>query len=320
MKQLIINADDLGICEATNLAICEAHREGVLTSASLMANGPAFEHAVSEVVEMNPQLGIGLHLCLTSGPSLLPATEIPQLMGDDRQFRHGFVSLLRSTMHPQPGLLEQIEAELDAQFQRILAAGISIDHVNGHRYFHLIPAVYDIVVRLMKKHQCSAIRDPREPLGPARIWLHPAHIGCRAGNAIKWFVLSALSRGNDDLLRKTALSRTDHFHGILDSGCVNRRALAMLISAQKNGVTEIATHPGHTNPDVTPAWSAADNLFLKSPKRVLELQALTDPRIRDLIDKREIQLVRFQDAIGAKEAERKIEKMPVPAKVNSSES
>ena len=93
-KYLIINADDLGLSVATNLAIRRAFREGVVTSASLMANMPALDHAIEHVIHGSPHLGVGVHLCLTSGRPVL-AGQVPLLVDEEGCFRHGFSGLLR---------------------------------------------------------------------------------------------------------------------------------------------------------------------------------------------------------------------------------
>src|ERR1700691_3292444 len=78
MKQLILNADDFGYTRGINEGIIRAHRDGVLTSATLMANGAAFDDAV-ERAKANPTLGVGCHLVLTGGFAVAPREEIPSL-------------------------------------------------------------------------------------------------------------------------------------------------------------------------------------------------------------------------------------------------
>ncbi|QDT46431.1 hypothetical protein Pan258_04500 [Symmachiella dynata] len=293
MRRVIINADDLGICEGTNVSISRAHREGVLTSASLMANGAAFDHAVETVVGPNPELGIGLHLCLTSGVSVLSQDRLKDLVGDDGHFRYGFVSLARAARSATPEFLQQVEAELDAQFQRVCDAGVHIDHVDGHRYFHVIPGVFEIVARLALKHDCQVLRYPRERLGPWGLWTRPGQAQRRLLNVPKQIILSRFTRAAQ--AHQPRPEGTEHFHGVLDSGAVTSQSLLRLLSNLPAGTIEIVTHPGGVR-DTGAATCTADDLkFLQSPDRLLEFEALVDPGIKSFVEQNGIQLQRFAD-------------------------
>src|SRR3989338_5176943 len=78
-RSLIVTGDDFGLSSGTNHAIIKAHREGILTSASLMATGRAFEEAV-ELARANPGLSVGLHIVLLQGRSVLSHEKIPHLV------------------------------------------------------------------------------------------------------------------------------------------------------------------------------------------------------------------------------------------------
>src|SRR5712671_178540 len=84
-RRLIVNADDFGRSRSINEAVIRAHREGILTSASLMVNEEASAEAIALARE-NPQLGVGLHLTLLCGHSALPRETIPGLVDAQRQF------------------------------------------------------------------------------------------------------------------------------------------------------------------------------------------------------------------------------------------
>ena len=79
MVQIIMNADDFGASAAVNAAIIQAHRQGVLTSASLMVTGPAAAKAVA-LARQAPDLAVGLHLVVACGKSALPPDRIPHLV------------------------------------------------------------------------------------------------------------------------------------------------------------------------------------------------------------------------------------------------
>lgn len=269
---VVINADDLGICQEVNEAVNEAHRHGILTSASLMANGGAFDDAVENVIGSNSNLGVGPHLCLTSGRSVLPPGRLPDLVDASGRFRHGFLSLLIALRSRPASLEKQIEAELDAQFARIAGAGVTIDHVDSHRYVHMIPAIFDITVKLAHRFGSRWIRIPHERIRTLCAWLGPRTTLNRLRNLPKQQVLAALSRRNRR--RLNGLQTADQYHGLLDSGAVTGPVLAHLLTHAAPGVTEIATHPAHTVRSELREFVANDVSFVSSPARHQELQAL----------------------------------------------
>jgi chitin disaccharide deacetylase len=141
LKRLIINADDFGFTRDVNAGIIQAHREGVLTSATLMANGDAFDDAV-RLAQETPTLDVGCHLVLVQGRSVLDGSALPET--------------------PLRLLFQKIDAysELRAQIQKILAAGIRPSHLDSHKHTHLLPGVFRAVVRLAKEFSISYIRRP----------------------------------------------------------------------------------------------------------------------------------------------------------------
>ena len=130
LRRLVVNADDFGRSAAINQAVMRAHREGILTTASLMVNEPAQEEAVA-LARDNPRLGVGLHLTLLCGHSALPPEKIPGLVNADSEFTDnpagaGF------RYYFQRHLREPLREEIHAQFQRFRATRLPLDHVNGH--------------------------------------------------------------------------------------------------------------------------------------------------------------------------------------------
>jgi chitin disaccharide deacetylase len=141
LKRLIINADDFGFTHDVNAGIIQAHREGVLTSATLMANGDAFDDAV-RLAHETPTLDVGCHLVLVQGRSVLDGSPLPET--------------------PLRLLFQKIDVyeELRAQIQKILAAGIRPTHLDSHKHTHLLPAVFRAVVRLAREFSIPYIRRP----------------------------------------------------------------------------------------------------------------------------------------------------------------
>src|SRR5439155_13736392 len=143
-RRLIVNADDFGVSLSANRAIIQAHREGILTSASLMVNEPGFESAV-ELARQNPDLGVGLHLTLLCGHSTLAQDKIPGLVDSENKFTDGPVRAGFRYFF-DPGLREQLRQEIRAQFQKFESTGLALDHVNGHLHLHLHPVVFGILM------------------------------------------------------------------------------------------------------------------------------------------------------------------------------
>src|SRR5689334_12698129 len=127
-RRLIVNADDFGRSPSINEAVIRAHKEGILTTASLMVNESAFAEAV-ELAKANPTLGIGLHLTLLCGHSTLPPDQIPGLVNGNGEFTNhaagaGFSYFFKSSLR------EQLRREIHAQFQKFRHTGLPLDHVN----------------------------------------------------------------------------------------------------------------------------------------------------------------------------------------------
>ncbi len=319
-KYLIVNADDLGISVPVNLAIREASCRGIVTSASLLANMPAFRHAVEEVIRPDPRLGVGVHLCLTSGRPVLTPEEVP-LLADPAggQFRHGFLGIWRLVCsRRREEALRQIGQELAAQVDRVESLGIRPDHLDGHQHVHTIPPVFDLVVRLAQARK-MAVRMANEPF---RFWQHPTRLlECLVnGGVLKNLVLTCFATVN----RRNwpGVLTADHYFGILDTGRMTAARLRNLLRALPEGVSEVTIHPGlpgdpgfpldgedrtlghRVQPcrlarldgaGALPDCSGQDRRFLRRRQAAEELAALTDPTIWGALAGRGIRLVRFAD-------------------------
>ena len=162
MKQLIITADDFGAAPEVNQAVERAHKDGVLTAASLMVSGAAAADAVARARNL-PWLRVGLHLVLVDGKPVLPARAVPDLVDRERQFpqRHGAGG--RGDVFPLQGARRQLAAEIEAQFEAFAATGLKLDHVNAHKHFHLHPTIAALIVKIAAAHGVKGARVPLEP-------------------------------------------------------------------------------------------------------------------------------------------------------------
>ena len=284
MNRLILNADDLGIAESTNEAILQAHRDGILTRCSLMVVGPACAHAMAAIRSFRSQIPVGLHISLTSGRPVSPPETIPSLVNGSGVLHRGFASLWALATWGGRSAREEISHEIAAQFQAFAETGLPLNHVDGHRHIHMIPAIFDLVVQQARANHCPEIRISREPFPKlARrgrdVIQQPAQLVDLVRNLPKLWLLAWWSRH----ARRGAagLQTLDRVYGILDSGCISIDRLQQLIEEAPAGRSEIIVHPGLARAETSPVLEPGDCEFLHSPRRFSELTALISPEVRD---------------------------------------
>jgi predicted glycoside hydrolase/deacetylase ChbG (UPF0249 family) len=244
---LVVNADDLGVSRGATLGIIAAHRDGIVSSASLAVTTDFYDHALETCVRGNPGLGCGLHLTLTSGKPVSPPCAVPLLVGGDGFFRWRFLPLLRAaSRNPRSTLLDQIELEIEAQLQRLARDGVRVDHIDGERHVHLIPGIFERVAAAAKRHHIPYVRMGRE------IGLLPgsgqALVVAAGGGFAKSWLLSALSRRARGILRRDGggqVRSADHFASYVYSGRLDLVLERILAGPPRPGVTEIMVHPGN---------------------------------------------------------------------------
>jgi hopanoid biosynthesis associated protein HpnK len=271
-RRLIVNADDFGRSAAVNAAIERAHREGVLTSASLMVNGAAFDEAVA-IARANPRLGIGLHLTLCSGHATLPPREIPGLVDAGGQFAdHAVAAGCRYFF--RRSLRGSLRREIAAQFAKFKATSLALDHVNGHLNLHLHPTVLAVLLESVEEWNISALRVTRDPF-----WLNSrlaTGAWCyRASHALIFWLLSARAVSP---LRRCGVRHTRCVFGLLQNGRMDEAFLLRLLPCLPAGDSELYSHPSLDG-------SCA------------ELDALVSPRVKALVEREQIKLVRYQDLV-----------------------
>lgn len=269
-RRLIVNADDFGRSASINAAVIRAHREGILTTASLMVNEPACAEAV-ELARQNPGLGVGLHLALLHGRSALPREQIPGLVNERGEFSNDPVgSGMRFFF--RRGLRAQIEAELNEQFARFRATGLKLDHINGHLHIHLHPTVFSILLRHARDWPITHLRLTRDPFRlNARLssgaWLY------RASHALIYRLLSARAR---PALVARGIRFAPHVFGLLQNARVDEAYVAKLLPALPPGDSELYSHP------------SLDDFRH-------EFEALVSPAVMELVRQGNIELIRYQD-------------------------
>jgi hopanoid biosynthesis associated protein HpnK len=269
-RRLIVNADDFGRSASINQAVIRAHQEGILTTASLMVNEPAFEQAVALAHE-HPTLGVGLHLTLLCGHSALPPGEIPGLVNGNGEFSHNPAGAGVRYFF-QPGLREQLRREIHAQFEKFRAARLPLDHVNGHLHLHLHPTVFGI---LMADAAQLGLKRLRLTCDPFRLNLRLAsgHLAYRALHVAIFHPLSARAR---PALARVNIRHTDAVFGLLQNARVDETYVTRLLPQLPAGDSELYSHPS-----------------LDESKN--EFDALISPRVQEQVKQLDIKLIRYQD-------------------------
>ena len=269
-RRLIVNADDFGLSPSVNEAVVRAHRDGILTSASLMVNAPGFAEAV-ELARANPRLGVGLHLTLLMGHSTLPPETIPGLVNARGEFTNhpvgaGMNYFFRRSLRPQ------LRAEIRAQFEKFRATGLAPDHVNGHLHLHLHPVIFRILMEDFESLGIRHLRLTRDCLSRSRQttqgrWFY------RISHAA---IYEWLSRRAREPLRERGIKHAQISFGLLQNARVDEAYVLGLLPRLPVGDSELYSHP------------SLDNFKH-------EFDAITSGRAKDLARQLGIQLIRYQD-------------------------
>jgi hopanoid biosynthesis associated protein HpnK len=287
VKNLIVNADDLGWTEGVNRGIVEAFHHGIVTSASLLANGEAFAGGV-KAARSAPGLGVGVHLNLSDGPPVADAEAVMSLLNDDGEFAGGPESLLLK--RARRGLaLQEVEQEWDAQIQKVRDAGVQPTHVDGHKHVHMLPGLFEVALRLAKRHGIGAIRVSLEasPLRAALSYGAKRHAGVVMKQGVQARGLKLLARDAREEAERAGIATADYFCGIAQTGELTREGLTQLLKILPEGTTELMCHPGYVDEALKKTATRLQG------SRQTELEILTDTRIRNLVASQGIRLIDY---------------------------
>lgn len=269
-RRLIVNADDFGLSRSVNEAVVRAHREGILTTASLMVNEPACAGAIALAKE-NPKLGVGLHLTLLMGHSALPPGKIPGLVNPRGEFSNNPVGVGMSYFFKR-SLREQLRAEIHAQFEKFHATCLPLDHVNGHLHLHLHPAIFKILMEDSDRLGIRHLRLTRDCLSRS-LKMSRGHWWYRLSHAAIYDWLSRHARKG---LKRRRIKHAQITFGLLQNAQVDEAYVLKLLPELPEGASELYSHP------------SLDEF-------AHEFDALVSPRVKELVKKLGIRLVRYQD-------------------------
>jgi predicted glycoside hydrolase/deacetylase ChbG (UPF0249 family) len=287
VKNLIVNADDLGWTEGVNRGIVEAFRNGIVTSTSLLANGAAFAEAVN-LARTAAGLGVGVHLNLSDGAPVAEPETVPMLLNDAGELAGGPESLLlRRARRGLP--LDEVEREWDAQIEKVREAGIDPTHLDGHKHVHMLPGLFEVALRLAKRHGIAAIRVSLEE-SSLRTALSSGRKQ-RGGVVMKQGVqargLKLLARDAREEAEHMGIGTTDYFCGIAQTGELTREGVEQFLKSLPEGTTELMCHPGYADEELKKTATR-----LKDSRRK-ELEILTNTGIRNLVATQGIRLIDY---------------------------
>ena len=286
MKQVILNADDFGLTRGINDGVIRAHLDGILTSATLMATGPAFEDAV-EKAKANPKLGVGCHLVLTGGISVAPPQEIPTLASPEGQLPETLASFVARVTSGRIRSSD-IETEVRAQIDRIRRAGLEPTHVDTHKHTHVHPRVMRVVALVARDCGIARIRNPIESFRDSWDSTRTDGVGRIKDLAASTAVLSVASQFRA-MAKRCNLRFPEHFLGLAATGRVTAAALGRLIDSLPEGTTEIMLHPGICDADLASTGSRLQH------QRQVEMEALLSPEARRAVENRAVQLITYRE-------------------------
>ncbi len=270
---LIVNADDFGESPEVNNGIIEAHRNGIVTSVSLMANMSGFEHATSCIKE-TPSLDTGVHLNVHRGR---PLTQCAHITRNGKFLKNPFLLAFRCyTQRNQ--VRKEITEEFEAQIQRVLVSGIRISHFDTEKHMHVFPFIFNIMLTLAKKYNVVAVRLPYERVTLATIF-NPSQF-------LKTILMTLCAPFNMYLLKKSGIKSPNYFYGVSLSKQFTVPNLEKLFGRLPRGISELSCHPGH-EPKLGENYIDAH--------RTQELATLTDSALRLSLTNRGIVLSSFLD-------------------------
>ena len=283
--KLIITADDFGRSPEINAAVLEAHRGGILTSASLMVAGAAASEAV-EIARANPSLAVGLHVVLVDGATVLPADQLDRIVDHTGRlpnnpaslgFRYAMSSVARG----------QARAEMKAQFDRFAQTGLPLSHVDGHQHLHLHPTIFPSLCELAKQHGAKGVRIVRDDWRFA-LRYEKKHAILKTAWATAFTPLARVARRQASAC---GLSFNNRAYGLMQSGRMTEEYVLALLDHLHRKFT-LAGDDFSAEIYFHPTTGPRTDALGPNPE---ELQTLLSPAVRAKIEQYGMRLGRYAD-------------------------
>lgn len=289
MRRLIVNADDFGFTSGVNRAIVEGHTRGVVTSSTLMANGPAFVQA-TQLASSLPNLSVGCHVVLIDGIPVTQADHLRSLTNSNSQFRDGLKSFVARAIAGRLAS-EEIATEALAQIRKIQNAGITVSHFDTHKHTHLFPKV---LRPLLRAAASCGIRAVRNPFGP-RLPLRSSQLLARPSLWTRYLevrLLRTFAGKFREAVRGEGFITPDGTLGIEVTGTLDENLFLAIARSIPEGTWEFVCHPGYNDADLQRSKTRLRE------SREMELRALTLPAAREMLAQQGIELISYRD-LGA---------------------
>jgi hopanoid biosynthesis associated protein HpnK len=295
VRRLIVNADDFGLTAGVNRAILEAHTDGVVSSATLMANGSAFENAVALAVPAR-KLSVGCHVVLVDGmPVAEPASVATLLAGNHAPSTasrfYSKISGFAARAILRRFDRDQLVSEIVAQIRKIQAAGIQVTHLDTHKHTHIFPTILSSLVRAARTCGIPAIRNPVVPVAALRARQMATRPGLwkRYGQVRVLHSFAPLFRQK---MNRAGLATPDGVIGVVETGSFDRSLLRRMLSNLPSGTYELVTHPGYNDADL---GEIATRL---RASREVERRLLVSEELRAFLREEGIEVIGYREFAG----------------------
>ncbi|WED25747.1 carbohydrate deacetylase [Vibrio sp. DW001] len=261
--KVINNADDFGYSNSVNYGIIDAHRDGVLTSTTIMANMPGFDHAV-KIAKEYPCLGIGVHCTLTCGRPLLNSHKT--LVNSSGYF-HTLSNYKKDSFRVDSN---EVYAEFKSQIEMVILSGIEPTHLDSHHHIHHYKDNMKIIIQLAKEYNLPVRNSNTEELKKqgtkVKYVLETAKIGSTVfeDNKIKC----------NDVLIGPYIRRENKIKNSKDlEQAIVDEIIESLEESKGLNVVEVMWHPAYMDKSIMESSSL-------NISRIYELQALLNEDLR----------------------------------------
>ena len=295
VRQLIVNADDFGLTAGVNRAIVETHSGGIVSSATLMANGGAFDDAV-ERARATPTLSVGCHVVLVDGAPVSEPDAVDTLLAIRSAEPDKFHARLPAVV--ARAVLggfdpDQLVEEITAQIRTIQSAGLPVTHLDTHKHTHVFPEILGALVRAARICGVPALRNPFVPVatvsanqfvGRPTLWKRYGQVRMLRSFAGQFRVK----------VRRAGLSTPDGVVGVVETGSFNPSLLRQAFTNLPEGTWELVCHPGYADGDLR----AAHTRLIES--RDHERRMLMSEELRAFLDAQKIRLISYREFAGSR--------------------
>ena len=286
MRRLIVNADDFGLTRGVNRAIVESHRDGIVTSSTLMANGQAFEDAIAQAKSAS-RLSVGCHVVLVDGSPVLGGQQASTLFdqkADDGRFYDGLGAFALRVVSGRVDA-DEIEAEVTAQIRKLQSAGVSVSHLDTHKHTHILPQVLRALLRAARTCGVPAVRNPFGPVRFSILAKYPS-LWKRYSQVT---VLNRLGGRFRNSVTNAGMLTTDGTVGVVATGAMDSYLFRSIVDSLPEGTWELVCHPGYNDAEL-------GNIRTRlRESRAVELRLLTSPEAREVLVRSGVQLISYRD-------------------------